>query len=68
MLENIKQMISEDFIGWEVKDPKPNGYLVFTWKGLAKDWKEYSDHLMQDFMKHDEDVRIKIWSRGNDVY
>jgi len=47
---------------------EPKKYVVFSWKGLAKDWREYSDHLKHEFRKHDEDVRIKLWSRGNDVY
>jgi hypothetical protein len=80
MLENIKQAISEDFIGWHVKDVEfkeenadktlqelSGGKLekntIFVWKGLAKDWREYSDHMMKDFMKYDEDVRIKLWSK-----
>jgi hypothetical protein len=63
MLENIKQAISEDFMGWHVEDIEPKRTVVFTWVGIAKDWREYSDHMMKNFMKHDEDVRIKLWSK-----
>lgn len=37
--------------------------LVFTWVGLAKDWKLYSEHLFPDFLEHDEDVRSKLWAK-----
>lgn len=31
-------------------------------KGLAKEWKEYAEHLFPDFLEYDEDVRSKIWA------
>lgn len=30
--------------------------LIFTWKGLAKDWKLYSQHLFPDFKEFDERI------------
>lgn len=41
---------------------EPKRTLVFTWKGLAKDWNLYSEHLKESFRERDEDVRSKIWA------
>ena len=41
---------------------EPQRTLVFTWKGIASDYKLYSEHLKESFRERDEDVRSKLWA------
>jgi hypothetical protein len=50
------------FLKEELKKEEPQRTLIFTWKGLAKDWNLYSEHLKESFRERDEDVRSKIWA------
>lgn len=55
--ENQNEKTLQELMGGSLKTT-----LVFAWKGIASDYKLYSEHLKESFRERDEDVRSKIWA------
>jgi len=53
--ENKKEKTLQELMGGSLETK-----LVFTWKGIASDYKLYSEHLKESFRERDEDVRSKL--------
>lgn len=53
---------ADEAVEYFQEQKEPRKFLIFTWKGLAKDWNLYSEHLKESFRERDEDVRSKIWA------